>query len=147
MKTLRLPLRVRQRKGQALAEMAILLPVLLLLVFGMIEMSNAWRTFQVVTNSAREGTRVAILTSSDRADVLARIESSMLAGGLVYDESRITLQCFEAADPENQIGDVCTSSGQVARIRIAYPFTFQVLGRLGGLAPITIASTSTMRHE
>ena len=135
------------RRGQAMVELAILLPVLLLLVFGMIEMSNAWRTFQVVTNSAREGARVAILTSSDRNDVLDRIESSMLAGGLNYDENQITLQCFEAAAPGTSIGQICTSSGQLAQIRIQYPFTFQVLGRLGGLVPINITSTSTMRHE
>ena len=133
------------RKGQALAEMALILPVLLLLVFGMIEMSNAWRTFQIVTNSAREGARVAILTTSDVPEIQERIVQAIERGGLDSGLASLTIQCFEANG--DAAGAACTTSGQEARVRVEYPFTFQVLGRLGGLAPITIGSTSTMRHE
>jgi Flp pilus assembly protein TadG len=135
------------RRGQALAEMAILLPVLLLLVFGIIEMSNAWRTFQVVTNSAREGARVAILSSADQADVTTRITTSMTTGGLdpARPGAQIIVQCV---DLNGQTANrVCSGSGETVQIRIEYPFTFNVLGRLSGLVPITISSTSTMRHE
>jgi Flp pilus assembly protein TadG len=137
--------RLRGRRGQALAEMALILPILLLLVFGMIEMSNAWRTFQIVTNSAREGARVAILTTSNEADIRLRVQQAIERGGLNAGLATVTVQCFEANG--DAAGAACTTSGQEARIRVAFPFTFQVLGRLGGLAPITIASTSTMRHE
>lgn len=137
--------RLRNRKGQALAEMAIILPVLLLLIFGMIEMSNAWRTFQIVTNSAREGARVAILTTSDEADIRTRVEQSIQNGGLIPGLANVTVECFEVNG--DAAGAACTTSGQEARIRVEYPFSFQALGRLGGLAPITIGSTSTMRHE
>jgi len=136
---------IENRKGQALAEMALILPVLLLLVFGMIEMSNAWRTFQIVTNSAREGARVAILTASDVGDIRTRIDQAIDRGGLTPGLAAITIECFEANG--DAAGAACTTSGQEARIRVEYPFTFQVLGRLGGLAPIRIGSTSTMRHE
>lgn len=137
--------RLGNRRGQALAEMALILPVLLLLVFGMIEMSNAWRTFQIVTNSAREGARVAILTASDATDIRTRIDQAIDRGGLNPGLANVTIQCFEVNG--DAAGAACTTSGQEARIRVEYPFTFQVLGRLGGLAPITIGSTSTMRHE
>ena len=137
--------RLEDRKGQALAEMAIILPVLLLLVFGMVEMSNAWRTFQIVTNSAREGARVAILTTSDETAIRTRVEQSITNGGLNAATATVIVECFEVNG--DAAGVVCSSSGQEARVRVEFPFTFQVLGRLGGLVPINIASTSTMRHE
>lgn len=49
------------RAGQSLVEMAMVLPVLALLTFGLLDFGRAY-FFQVsVTNSAREGARVGIL--------------------------------------------------------------------------------------
>jgi Flp pilus assembly protein TadG len=51
----------RSRAGQSLVEMAMVLPVLALLTFGLLDFGRAYY-FQVsVTNAAREGARVAIL--------------------------------------------------------------------------------------
>jgi Flp pilus assembly protein TadG len=53
--------RWRRRAGQSLVEMAMVLPVLAFLTFGLLDFGRAYY-FQVsVTNSAREGARVAIL--------------------------------------------------------------------------------------
>ena len=51
--------------GQALAEMALILPILLLLVFGLIEFGTAWRDYQVITNAAREGARWSVVYRVD----------------------------------------------------------------------------------
>src|SRR5438309_11189266 len=54
--------RWRGRAGQSLVEMAMVLPVLAFLTFGLVDFGRAYY-FQVsVANSAREGARVAILT-------------------------------------------------------------------------------------
>ena len=53
--------RWRSRAGQSLVEMAMVLPVLAFLTFGLLDFGRAY-FFQVsVTNAAREGARVAIL--------------------------------------------------------------------------------------
>lgn len=53
--------RLRSRRGQSLVEMAMVLPVLTLLTFGLVDFGRAYY-FQVsITNAAREGARVAIL--------------------------------------------------------------------------------------
>ncbi len=44
-------------RGQSLAEMALALPFLLILIFGVIEFSMALRSYVVVTNATREGAR------------------------------------------------------------------------------------------
>jgi Flp pilus assembly protein TadG len=51
----------RGRAGQSLVEMAMVLPVLALLTFGLLDFGRSYY-FQVsITNAAREGARVAIL--------------------------------------------------------------------------------------
>jgi Flp pilus assembly protein TadG len=53
--------RWRGRRAQSLVEMAMVIPVLTLLTFGLVDFGRAYY-FQVsVTNAAREGARVAIL--------------------------------------------------------------------------------------
>ncbi len=53
--------RWRGRAGQSLVEMAMVLPVLAFLTFGLLDFGRAYY-FQVsITNAAREGARVAIL--------------------------------------------------------------------------------------
>jgi Flp pilus assembly protein TadG len=47
----------RPRRGQALIEFALILPVILLLVVGMLEFARAWNLHQVMTDAAREGAR------------------------------------------------------------------------------------------
>ena len=136
----------RGDEGQALAEMAIVLPILMLLVFGIIEMSNAWRTFQVVTNSAREGARTAILPGTDEPAIMDRVRRTLEGGGLVFDQANITVECI-GTDGNPTGSAVCSTSGQEARIGIGYPFTFRVLGVLADLVPITITSTTAMRNE
>ncbi len=45
------------RKGSAVLEMALILPILLTLLFGIIEFSRVLSVKQVITNAAREGAR------------------------------------------------------------------------------------------
>jgi len=48
-------------RGQAMVEMALVLPIFLFFIFGIIEMGRAWSVKQVMTNAAREGARILIL--------------------------------------------------------------------------------------
>jgi Flp pilus assembly protein TadG len=46
-------------RGQALVEAALVLPLLLLVLVGIMEVGRAWNIHQVVTHAAREGARAA----------------------------------------------------------------------------------------
>lgn len=50
-------------RGQAMVEMALILPIFLFFIFGIIEIGRAWSVKQVMTNAAREGSRVLLLPS------------------------------------------------------------------------------------
>ena len=48
------------RRGAALLEAAITMPIILLISVGIFEFGRAYQTWQVLTNAAREGARLAV---------------------------------------------------------------------------------------
>ena len=58
----------KNERGAALLETAITIPLILLISVAIFEFGRAYQTWQVLTNAAREGARVAILngTTDDR---------------------------------------------------------------------------------
>lgn len=54
----------RKSRGQALAEFALVIPVFLLLLYGIIEFGRYVYTVQILNNAAREGARYAIVHGS-----------------------------------------------------------------------------------
>ena len=49
----------RSERGAELIELAISLPLLLLVVFGIIDTAFLFRNYLVITNAAREGARIS----------------------------------------------------------------------------------------
>jgi Flp pilus assembly protein TadG len=49
----------RDERGAAAVEFALVLPVILLILFGTIEFGRAWNVRQTLTDAAREGARLA----------------------------------------------------------------------------------------
>ena len=56
------------QKGQTLVEFVLILPVLLILLFGIIEFGLLLYNKQVITNASREGARYGIVSRSPRRD-------------------------------------------------------------------------------
>lgn len=71
-----------RRRGAAVVEMAVVMPILLTLVFGIIEFSWAMSIQQSLTNAAREGCRTAVIKGSTEDDINQRIASFMNAAGI-----------------------------------------------------------------
>ena len=57
------------RTGAAAVEFALVAPVFLVLIFGMIEFGRAIMVQQTITNASREGARVAVLDGTTTAQV------------------------------------------------------------------------------
>lgn len=70
----------RRRLGATAVEMALVTPLFLLLVFGLVEFSRMVMVKQALTNAAREGCRKAILaTTQSNAAVDSQIRSDLAA--------------------------------------------------------------------
>lgn len=128
--------------GQALAEIAIALPLLLLMLIGIWEFARAYQIQQVVVNAAREGARVAVLPGADPDSAIV-IVNGMLAGGSVPCDA-----CVTVTGNDGVTGDPMT-------VQVQVPYSFNLIGPVirlatgndGGPGDITLSSQATMRHE
>lgn len=74
-------MRRASQRSQALIEFALISPVLLLLLFGIVDIGRAVFYYDAVNHAAREGARVAVRASSplpSNADVLAAVAAQLL---------------------------------------------------------------------
>jgi len=72
----------KRRSGVAAIEMALLLPLLLTLVFGMIEYGSLFWRAQQVANAARNGARRGIMAGATASNVTTAVDQTMLASGM-----------------------------------------------------------------
>ena len=61
-------------RGSQLIEFAFVAPLLLVVVFGIANFGLMFQRYEVLTNAAREGARVAALPGYGSADVQARVD-------------------------------------------------------------------------
>jgi len=77
----------RKRLAAAAVEFAVVAPVFLLLVFGMIEYGRMVMVYQILTNASREGARAAVLdgatTSSVTTSVNGYLTDAFISGATV----------------------------------------------------------------
>ncbi len=61
-----------QNRGAAAVEMALVLPLLLMLIFGIFAFGQAYNNYLAITHAAREGARMAAVGDYDEATVIER---------------------------------------------------------------------------
>lgn len=75
-------LRTTWRRGNAILEAALVLPVLLSLSFGTVEFGHFFFVKHTIQAAARDGTRAAILPGADSTSVARAVERTMVAAGI-----------------------------------------------------------------
>src|SRR5215831_20227506 len=80
----------RSQRGAELIEFALVLPILLLLVLGIVDFGFLFQRLEVVTNAAREGARIAVLPSYDAYDIRVRVNNYLVDGGVPIDPNNAT---------------------------------------------------------
>ncbi len=118
----RLSQRVRSQRGAALLEMALTLPLLLLVCVGILEFGRAYQTWQVITNAAREGARIAVLPGMDDTAVRSRVQQYMTIGQLPQAASATI-----AIDRNQTVSVGGTDTASASQVIVNYPFDFVVL--------------------
>ena len=64
-------------RGAALLETAVTVPIILMICVGIFEFGRAYQTWQVLTNAAREGARVAVIAGTTDLEVETAVRSYM----------------------------------------------------------------------
>jgi Flp pilus assembly protein TadG len=153
---IRLVQRCRSNEGAQLVEFALVLPLLLLIVLAIAEFGFVFQRYEVITNAAREGARMAVLPGygNDPAgiDVIkSRVRAYVTAGRVPT----------TGGNPGNPAVDVVTTSIPVGggrpamsarRVTVTYTHTYMFLPRIAGWFGASYTTTplvavSEMRKE
>jgi Flp pilus assembly protein TadG len=138
---------VSAEDGAALLEFAIVLPLMLLILFGMIDFGLFFQRYQVVTNAAREGARVAVLPGYGDDDVVLRVTQFL-------DAAELKEALLSPPTPVRTCEDL--PSGQwinVVSVTVEYPYSYSAIGTFmsyfggAGFSRTAVQATASMRSE
>jgi Flp pilus assembly protein TadG len=140
--------RLKNERGSSLIEVALTLPLLLLIMAGIFEFGRAYQTQQVLTNAAREGARVAVLPNQPSGAAESRV-SAYLSNGQLPNAGSATITVTPTTIA---IGGTTTPG---SRVTVSYPFSFMVLQPLARLvvsgsnvgSALTMTAVAEMRNE
>ena len=131
----------RNDAGSELVELAIVMPILVILLLGIVDFAFLFQRWEVVTNSAREGARLGSMGTADNGaggyvdtDVTARVQSYLDSGGL-HATPTIGVN-FDTTDNVNGV------IVETVTVSVSYPSDFIFLP-----GSITLNSASEMRSE
>lgn len=133
----------RRKAGTSVVEMALVLPLLLMLMFAIGEFGIMFTQYQTLINATREGARTGVLfrgATCNAGTVKTQIStavSTYMTGSGVPTGSITT----------NSTGE-CAGAGTQLVVTAAVPYTFAALPGLAGLqSSMTLSARSTMRNE
>ncbi len=139
--------RSRSEEGAQLVEFALVLPLLLLVMLGIAEFGFMFQRYEVVTNAAREGARLAVLPGYADADVKARVAAYLSSGRVPTTGSNPTVVIENVSIPVGGGRPAISAK----RVTVTYTYTYQFLNALaaffGSRAAFPLNAVSEMRSE
>ena len=135
---MKLDKRLRSESGASAVEFALLLPVLMMVLFGIIEFGFALYQQAVLTNASREGARLGIVQA------VPAITTAQINGAI---DNYLTPTGINPANVSRSIVPGAVTGAPVT-VSLTLPYTFMVLPNLTSLAPqINLTAYTVMRHE
>ncbi len=90
-------------RGSTVVELAVVIPILLTLVFGIIEFGWVMMVEHTVGSAAREGCRMAALVGTGDSDINAKIDGFMSGVGIPKANYTVTITHATTADPTETV--------------------------------------------
>jgi Flp pilus assembly protein TadG len=144
----------RNRRGQALVEFALVLPMVLALVIAVFEFARAWNIQQVITDAAREAARVAVVANGNDktpGEIQPMVESAI--------NNALSTAAIDPATATITTTGLGAGRDVNATIGISIPYQFvflsplmRMLSQFAGGSPsfngsINLQTSFTMRNE
>jgi Flp pilus assembly protein TadG len=140
--------RGRGSRGAELIELALVLPILLLMFAAIVDFALMFQRYLVVNNAAREGARIAVLPNYTQADVISRVTQYVRNG--IGDQTvtpTVTLAAVSVPLPAP------SPAIPAAQVTVSMTHSYLLLGPVSGLmgggswSSITLFARATMRIE
>jgi len=131
---------LKNKHGQSLIEFALVLPILLLVLFGIAEFGRAIMVKNILHTASREGARLGVVLPVDEnfeVQVFDRVQQVLGAASLEVAGDAITIQTPSEGDPS-------------VRVTITYDFDLLTGGLFDAIVPerfFTLTGTTVMKYE
>ena len=139
----RLKRRRNGERGVNLIEFALVFPLLLMTVLGIVDFAFVLHHTEVLTNAAREGARVATLPGYGVPDVQNRVNEFVQVAGLVATPT-VTVTATDIT--------VGADTWPATTVNVTYTHDYLFIGGIatwfgGSFSDIDLGAEATMRHE
>ena len=139
----------KTRKGDAgaeLIEFAVVFPLLLMVLLGIIEFAFVFQRNEVITNAAREGARIATLPGYTATDVSNRVTSYLQVGGLPTTGGNPAIAVVATTIPSG------AGTWPATQVDVTYNHQYMFIGAIAGwfggaFSSVTLGAQATMRNE
>jgi Flp pilus assembly protein TadG len=115
----------REERGQTLVEFALILPILVLVLFGILDLGRAVYAYSTINNAAREAGRLAIVDQTAghiTARATEQAVSLAVGSGDVYVDFRAAATPETENSCDSDVGDPAVV-GCLAVVRVSYSYT------------------------
>ena len=136
-------------RGAEVIEFAIILPLLLLIIFGIVDFGFLFQRYVVLTNAAMEGARVRVLPGYGDADAEARARAYAVDGGMTG-AATCPPFCVDVVPVTLPGAGIGTYPG--FQIQANYIHQYSYIGPIaslfgGSFSSVTLRAQSTMRAQ
>lgn len=128
----------KNQKGQTLVEFALILPIIIIILFGITEFGRAFYSYIVITNAAREGARAGVVGKSN-AEIIEKVKQTAPLNPPIED-SDITIT---PSDKSARTPGVSLNVEVQYEVNLITPIISNVLGK----DTIILKSKAVMRVE
>ncbi len=108
----------RERRGQGFLEFALILPVLLLIIIGLIEFGHLFIVYASLTNASREGTRFGIVSPTDYDGINNRVREMVVLPP--PEEIAINVRYDNGPDTTIFLDPEAVETGSRVRVEVQY---------------------------
>lgn len=125
------------QRGAAAVELAIVLPFLVVLVMGVVDLGRVFYAYEALANAAREGARYCALHPGDQPGTWARVQAE-INGMVALDPNNVTdVTCIDD-DPGKMVTVAVTST---------FPLVTPLIRDLIGGDPVLNTSASMVQWQ
>jgi Flp pilus assembly protein TadG len=125
----------KKRQGAAAVEFAVIAPVFLLVILGMMEIGRVIMVRQIMVNASREGARLAVVDGSTSSSVSSTVQTYLRSAGI----KTATVSVLNGSGAAVEPGPL--SNGTPINVQVSVP-----LSDIGLLTkPIFFSSTASIK--
>jgi Flp pilus assembly protein TadG len=73
---------IKSQRGQSLVEFALILPLFIVVLFGIMEFGRLWEMTNLITSASREGARVAAISGTSQSQAINAAQNVLSAANI-----------------------------------------------------------------